>query len=112
MSRRSSGLQAWVVQRVSAIYLALLFPYLILHFLCAAPADIEAWRGWIAQPLISLALALGLVSLLLHAWVGVRDIFFDYVHPFGLRLSLLVLTAFGLLACGLWGLQILFLTHL
>ena len=111
MSRLASGLKAWAIQRVSAIYLGLLFPYLLLHFLISAPANAQAWRDWVAQPLVSLALALGLIALILHAWVGLRDIFFDYIHPLGLRVALLSLTATGLLACGLWGLRILLLVQ-
>ncbi len=39
MSRRASGLKAWVVQRATAIYLALFGVYLTLHFALDAPAD-------------------------------------------------------------------------
>ncbi len=112
MSRRASGFRAWVLQRITALYLVLLFPYLMWHFLLTPPADVYAWRNWIAQPIISIALSLGLLSILLHAWVGVRDIFVDYVKPLWLRLTLLAVTAFGLLACGMWGTQLIFLTRI
>jgi succinate dehydrogenase / fumarate reductase membrane anchor subunit len=47
------------------------------------------------------------VSLAWHAWVGMRDIWMDYVKPDGLRLALQVLTVL-LLACYLgWTVQIL-----
>jgi succinate dehydrogenase / fumarate reductase membrane anchor subunit len=112
MSRRAAGLWAWVLQRATAIYLGLLLPWLLLHFLFSPPTDADTWRAWVAQPLIGMALSLGLLSLLAHAWVGVRDIFIDYVHPLAIRLTLLGLTAFGLLACAVWGLQIIFLTRI
>lgn len=112
MSRHASGFRAWVMQRITAIYLLLLFPYLLFHFIYTPPADLHAWRSWIAQPWISTALSLGLISIMLHAWVGVRDIFIDYIHPLPLRLLLLALTAFGLIACGIWGTQLIFMTRI
>jgi succinate dehydrogenase / fumarate reductase membrane anchor subunit len=39
---------------------------------------------------------------LLHAWVGVRDVVLDYVHPLGLRLAVLGAAVAGLVFLGLW----------
>jgi succinate dehydrogenase / fumarate reductase membrane anchor subunit len=47
------------------------------------------------------------VSLAWHAWVGVRDIFMDYVKPDGLRLALHVLVALVLAAYLGWSVEIL-----
>ncbi|HEC15136.1 MAG TPA: succinate dehydrogenase, hydrophobic membrane anchor protein [Sedimenticola sp.] len=110
--RRAAGLRAWVVQRLSAIYLGLFFVYLIGCFVFAPPASHEAWRSWVAHPYISMALLLFFLSLLLHAWVGVRNVLIDYVKPFGLRLVLLALTGLALIACGAWGLQVVILARI
>jgi succinate dehydrogenase / fumarate reductase membrane anchor subunit len=45
--------------------------------------------------------------LLLHVWVGLRDILMDYVHMLALRLSLTAVLLLSLVACGLWALRIL-----
>jgi len=37
------------------------------------------------------------VALAWHAWIGVRDIWMDYVKPVGVRLALQVLTLLWLL---------------
>jgi len=103
----ATGLRAWVVQRISALYLALFFLYLIAHFACAAPADVGAWRAWVGQPAVSVGGYLFFLALALHAWVGVRDVLIDYVHPPAARLGLLLLIGFGLLACSLWALQLI-----
>jgi succinate dehydrogenase / fumarate reductase membrane anchor subunit len=47
------------------------------------------------------------VSLLYHAWVGVRNIFMDYIKPVGLRLTLHVLVILALAWYGAWAVQIL-----
>ncbi len=108
MSRRAHGLRAWLVQRVSAIYLGLFVLYVVFHLMTTASGSFDAWRGWIADPLVGVLWALAMLSLLLHAWVGIRDVFIDYLHPFGLRISLLGVVAFALLAYAVWAVRILF----
>lgn len=108
MSRQAYGLRAWLVQRISAIYLGLFTLYVVFHFLTNSPASYTEWKGWMADPLVGAFWALALLSLLLHAWVGMRDVFLDYLHPFGLRLSLLSVVAFALLAYGVWAARVLF----
>jgi succinate dehydrogenase / fumarate reductase, membrane anchor subunit len=112
MSRRASGLKAWIIQRISAVYLALFTLYLLIHFLFAAPADYAAWKGWVARPGVSVAFLLFVPALLAHAWVGVRDVLIDYVRPIGARVFLLAIFAFGLIASGLWALQALFVLRM
>ncbi len=105
-SRRVSGMQAWALQRITALYLALYISYMIGLFIFAPPASYDAWRFWVAQPHVSMAMLLFFGSLLFHAWVGIRNILIDYIKPFALRLTLLVLTGLGLLACGVWSLEV------
>ncbi|MBV5308321.1 succinate dehydrogenase, hydrophobic membrane anchor protein [Chromatium okenii] len=102
MSRHASGLMAWLIQRASAVYLALFMGYLLIHFIFDAPATHAALVAWIKQPLIASGLLLWIPLLLAHAWVGIRDVLLDYVHPLGLRLSLLMLFGFIFIASGLW----------
>jgi succinate dehydrogenase / fumarate reductase membrane anchor subunit len=46
-------------------------------------------------------------SLILHSWVGMRDILMDYAKPTGLRLALEILVAVLLAAWLFWAAQIL-----
>jgi succinate dehydrogenase / fumarate reductase membrane anchor subunit len=103
---------AWLVQRATAVYLALFLTYLLLHFILAAPADHAAMRDWAAQPLVALGLLLFVPLLLAHAWVGFRDVLMDYVHHLGLRLGLLTAFAFVFLASGLWAFKAIILAGL
>jgi succinate dehydrogenase / fumarate reductase membrane anchor subunit len=112
MSRQASGLKAWVVQRISAVYLAIFPVYLLVHFVVAPPGDYAAWRDWVAQPLNSLGLLVLIPVLLAHAWVGLRDILIDYARPLALRIGLLSVAAFVFLASGLWALRALILVGL
>jgi len=112
MSRKLSGLRAWVLQRATAIYIGLFSVVIALVLLISPPADYEQWRDWFADPLVGIATLVFIVSILLHAWVGIRDILIDYIKPLWLRLTLMALVALGLLTWGLWASQSLILVRL
>ena len=107
MSRKASGFQAWLVQRISAVYLAAFFVYLLIHFIICPPQDYSAWIGWLSNPLVYVGLSLFFLSLLMHAWIGVRDVIIDYIHPITIRLSVLTVVAGLLIGSGFWLLRAL-----
>ena len=112
MSRKASGLKAWAIQRLTAIYIGLFSIYLVAGLMFSAPADFEAWKAWIGSPLVSVAMLLFVVSTLMHAWIGVRDVLIDYIHPIAIRATVLGLVALSLVAMGLWAAQALILVRL
>ena len=111
MTRRAAGLRAWVLQRVTAVYIGLFSVYALGKFVLDPPASHQHWQDWMAGSGVRVAVLLFFVALLLHAWVGVRDIFIDYVRPTPLRLALLSFVAIGLIACGLWALDTVIQFH-
>ena len=100
MSRKASGFRAWLIQRVSAIYLAVYFIYLVIHFSISPPSEYTQWRLWLADPMVSISMAIFFVALLMHAWIGVRDVVIDYLHSLLLRLTVLTGIAILLVGCG------------
>ena len=48
-----------------------------------------------------------IVSLLYHVWVGMRDIWMDYVKPVSIRLLLDIATIVWLVGCAGWAIQVL-----
>jgi len=96
---------AWLLQRTTAIYLAFLTGYLLLKFIFDAPADHAELVAWVAHPVVAMALMLGVPLGLIHAWVGIRNVLIDYVHPTRLRLGLMTGFVFIILASGLWFLK-------
>jgi succinate dehydrogenase / fumarate reductase membrane anchor subunit len=107
MSWRASGLRAWLLQRVSAVYMAIFLVYFLGVISICPPKSYAGWQGWMTSTTMSLATALFFLLLLAHAWVGMRDVLMDYVKPYVLRLTLLILLAMGLIIMALWVLQIL-----
>lgn len=102
-----SGMGAWLWQRLTALYLGLYILALLLALAFSGGPGAETWQTWMSHPLILLATALFLGGWLLHAWIGLRDVVVDYVHPFATRLAVLALVAVFLLGCGAWGAYIL-----
>ena len=107
----ASGLRAWMLQRVSAIYLALCFISVLTLLLAQRPVTYDAWRAWIAHPAVNIACLLFFIALVIHAWVGMRDVVIDYVRSTGARFVLLVGVAASLLAMLVWAFRILLLVH-
>ena len=102
------GLCDWLVQRVTASLMALFTVVLLLQVLTTSgPINYEAWAGIFASQWMKF-LTFGLiVSLAWHAWIGVRDIWMDYVKPVGLRLALHVFTIVWLVGCAGWAFSVL-----
>ena len=107
MSREASGLRAWYLQRLTALYLGVYLICLLGILLFSPPQNRGDWVDWLAGPFGSLASMLFVLSLLLHAWIGVRDVLIDYVKPLAVKLALLSLVLLYMVACGLWAAGIL-----
>lgn len=112
MSRAgSSGLRNWFLQRLSALYIVLFLAAFTLVW-CGERIEYDAWRAWVAQPLVNIALILFIAALLIHAWVGIRDVIIDYLKPAAARYVALTLIGVCLLGLALWALRILLLVSL
>lgn len=101
------GLRGWLVQRITAVVMALYTLLLLLILMIAPPKHYLAWKTLFANQGMKLATFLFLASIFAHAWVGMRDILMDYVKPTGLRLALEAVVALALVAYAGWALQIL-----
>ena len=100
------GLKDWLLQRVTAVILIIITLILLVSFLLG-DATYESWSGLFANQIMKLITLLAIMSLLYHAWIGVRDIWMDYIKPVSIRLTLHVLTALWLIACFGYTAQIL-----
>ena len=107
MSRPAHGLRDWLLQRLTAIYLGGFLVYLLVHFLLQPQHSFQQWHDWVTHPVMITATALFIVAVLVHGWVGMRDVVLDYVHAISLRLTILSLIGLTLISCGLWALGVL-----
>lgn len=103
MIRQLSGLRAWVIQRLTALYIGLLVPPLMWVVITTWPKGTVAWHSLFAQTAAAIAVLLLFVAILFHAWIGMRDVILDYAgqRPV-LRFVLLVALASWLLMLAVW----------
>ena len=101
------GLRDWLAQRVTAGLMALFTVVLLLQVLLGGPMGYDRWAGIFAAQWMKVFTFVVIVSLLYHAWVGVRDIWMDYIKPVGIRLALQVATIAWLVGCLGWAVQVL-----
>ena len=80
---------------------------LAVRLMAAGPLDYVGWASIFVPLWMKVLTLVAILALLYHAWIGVKDIWMDYVKPMGVRLALQVLTALWLLACAVWSVQIL-----
>lgn len=107
MSQHAHGFRAWIVQRLSAVYLLLFFILCIAWYLKSPVITYDVWLATFQSPFNIVLVSLFFIAVFIHAWVGIRDIVVDYVHPFVIRLTLLSLILLFLLGLGVWVVVIL-----
>jgi succinate dehydrogenase / fumarate reductase membrane anchor subunit len=101
------GLREWLMQRATAVVLTLYLIVLAVQVVLARPIDYNAWAGIFVPLGMKIATLIAVVALVYHAWIGMRDIWMDYVRPTGIRLLLQLGTILWLAACLVWAVQIL-----
>jgi succinate dehydrogenase / fumarate reductase membrane anchor subunit len=101
------GLKDWLAQRVTAIVMAIYTVILLVAFLTGNDFSYEGWAGMFAQQWFKIATFVTVIALLYHVWVGMRDIWMDYIKPVSMRLALQVATLLWLIGCAGWAAQIL-----
>ncbi len=95
-------MHAWLLQRLTAVFMLVCFVVVILYFLLSPPQSYAQWRGMVTATPVALLSILFFIAVSLHAWIGLRDIVIDYVHRFSLRVLLLGLIFIMLFGQILW----------
>lgn len=92
----------FIVQRMTAIILAV-YSVILMVAALFMPINYETWKSFFSftcwgLPLGGIAACLAFFALAYHAWIGVRDIWMDYVQSVAIRLTLQLLTVLWLVA--------------
>ena len=107
MSWRSGGVKNFVMQRLTAMYIGLFAVIFLFQLFSSPPADFQQWQGMIASPLMNIAFITFWLAVMIHAWVGARDVIMDYVSDDGLRFIVLALMGLFLIFMAVWMVKIL-----
>jgi len=90
------GTADFIAQRATAVIMAV-YTVILAIGLLVEPLTYEGWKSIFTfhvytLPVGQLLATLAFLSLAWHAWIGVRDVWMDYVKSVALRLALQVLT--------------------
>ena len=110
-----SGLADWLIQRVSAVILAVYTVGLLGWFVCQAPVDYATWLALNNCLAMRIANTLMLLALVAHAWIGIWTILTDYItvarmaaagfgaYATALRIAMQAAAMLWLFVCLVWG---------
>lgn len=101
------GLTDWLAQRVTGVVMVAYTLIIAIALRQGAGANYASWQAFMSAGLMRFVTFLFIVSLCWHAWVGVRDIWMDYIQPAGIKLVLHVLTLLALIGYAGWAVQII-----
>lgn len=105
-SLTGNGLKDWLIQRGTALYLAVYTLFLTSYLLVQAPLQYSLWHALFANLWFAIASIIALAALTLHAWIGLWTVTTDYVKSTALRMTLQLFIVIWLSAQFLWGLMI------
>lgn len=102
------GLRDWLSQRITAGLMALFTLALVAQVLfTSGPIGYDKWAGIFSSQWMKVLTFVIIIALVYHVWVGVRDIFMDYIKPVALRLTLQIFSIVWLVGCAGWAIQVL-----
>ena len=106
-SLTNNGLRDWLIQRVTALVLAAYTIFLLIFLVMHHDLDFSTWQELFASTFVRTFSLLALLSVLLHAWIGLWTISTDYLKCVYGRLSFQIITFLALLSFFIWGIEIL-----
>jgi succinate dehydrogenase / fumarate reductase membrane anchor subunit len=102
------GQRDWLAQRVTAVLMALFTIALLAQVIFSkGPIGYDQWAGIFSTQWMKFLTFAVIVAMLYHVWVGIRDIWMDYIKPVSVRLSLQVFSIVWLVGCAGWAIQVL-----
>lgn len=109
-----SGVYDWLIQRVSAVIMALYTVFIVAYLLLTPELDYGQWQALFGQLWMRVFTLMTLLSIVTHAWIGLWSVVTDYLteRTMGgkgtvLRLLAQVLLAVVAVTYTLWGVEII-----
>lgn len=111
LTKKYPGMRLWLAQRLSATVMAFYIMIFALILLIKQPSGYVEWMEIMSPWWWRIFSLLFLTSLVMHAWLGVRDVFKDYIANLKLRafmqivVDMLLVFYLGWSVFILWGIQ-------
>ncbi len=102
------GVRDWIAQRATAALMAIFTVVVLARLIFSrGPIGYDLWAGIFSSQWMKVLTLVTILSLLYHAWIGMRDVWMDYVKPVGIRLVLQIFSIAWLVGCSGWAVQVL-----
>ncbi|GGI88940.1 succinate dehydrogenase, hydrophobic membrane anchor protein [Legionella impletisoli] len=105
-SLTGNGLKDWLIQRVTAVYLAVYALFIFSFFLMHPELRYAEWHALFQIPSFKVATVLAFFTFILHSWIGIWTVTTDYIKCTVIRLSVQLLVALFLVGQFIWALMI------
>ncbi|MRI34642.1 succinate dehydrogenase, hydrophobic membrane anchor protein [Endozoicomonas sp. OPT23] len=109
-----SGLNDWMLQRVSAIILAAYTLFIGGYLLSTPEVDYQQWNSLFEQTWVRVFTLLTILSIAVHAWIGMWTVTTDYLNSRALggksvlvRFPVQLVCFVAVFSYVVWGIQIL-----
>lgn len=112
LTKKYPGMRLWLAQRLSAVVMAFYLLVFALVLMVSQPSGYVEWMEIMFPWWWRLFTLLFLTSLVMHAWLGVRDVFKDYIFNLKLRallqilVDVLLIIYLGWSGVILWGIEL------
>jgi len=101
------GVGDWLLQRLTALVMAIYTVAIAACLLIQAPQGYGGWKELFSGAFMRLGTTLFFAALAYHAWVVMRDILMDYLKATSLRLTAQVVVGVALAFYVVWAAAIL-----
>lgn len=104
------GFNSWLYQRITAVIMlvfAIVFLVFVFYSALNVNSTFSSWQNLFSCTLTKVLIQIFFVAVLLHSWVGVRDIWMDYVQCNRLKLTLHTLTILWLVASLIYSIKVI-----
>jgi len=102
----NSGIKSWFIQRLTSI---ILISYIVFIFYNCnfANLDFKTWNALFSNYYTKIFSLITMLSILIHAWIGLWTVTTDYLKCIYIRISAQVLIILLLLIYFVWSIDIL-----
>lgn len=109
-----NGVADWLLQRISAVVLAVYMIGLLGYLIFAGDISYDSWKTMMTSLPMQLANSVVIISIIVHAWVGLWTVTTDYltVSQIGqsatfIRLAVQSLLMLSFLVLAVWGFAVI-----
>ena len=98
-----SGITEWLLQRITAIFVAVYVTWVLLFWLLYPGATYQHWHDLLYSDVFRVLAPIALFSAVVHAWIGIWVVCTDYVPSAMIRRVVLGVVLLVLCAIMYWG---------